>query len=108
MKYELQILDDLVKDRNNSNNEVSIVIENLKKNCFSINSEEGTKLYIRKHQSELNYKKEIDLIHGTSDAILHFLEIVFNNYIDEKLPLSDMGKHKFVLKYIHMEIERER
>ncbi|MEY5047526.1 MAG: hypothetical protein RLZZ175_885 [Bacteroidota bacterium] len=99
LKYELQILDDLIKDNNDSNNEVALVIENLKKNCFQINTEEATKLYIRNHQSELNHKKEIDSIYGKSDAILHFLEIVFNNYLDEKLPISDMGKHKLALKY---------
>jgi hypothetical protein len=99
LKYELQILDDLIKDNNDSNNEVALVIENLKKNCFKINTEEATKLYIRNHQSELNHKKEIDSIYGKSDAILHFLEIVFNNYLDEKLPISDMGKHKLASKY---------
>ncbi len=102
LKYELQILDDLVKDNNDSNKEVALVIENLKKNCFSINTEEGTKLYIRNHQYELNHKKEIDSIYGKSDAILHFLEVVFNNYLDEKLPISDMGKHKLALKYANI------
>jgi len=99
LKYELQILDDLVKDYKESNAEVEAVIENLKKNCFSINSEESTKLYVRKHQYELIHKKEIDLLYGKSDAILHFLEIVFHKYIDENLPISDLGKHKFVTKY---------
>ena len=36
LKYELQILDDLVKDNNDSNNEVALVIENLKKTHISL------------------------------------------------------------------------
>ena len=99
MKYELQLLDDLIKDNFNSNAEELRVIENIKKNCFSIKSEESTKLYVRKHQYELNQKKEIDLINSKSDAVLHFLELVFGQYLDENLPISDIGKHKFVLKY---------
>lgn|GEM_PF-2748279 len=95
MKYHLQPLDELIGNYGEVDNEdVGKIIDQIRQTAYSLHTEEQVRLYIRNHQIALLAKKKHETVSSKCDTILFFLETKFGSFLNETLPISDLGKEK--------------
>lgn len=103
MKYDLNLIDTLISTGGAlETEEVTIIIDQIKQTAFSLRSEQEIKLYIQNHQLALIELKKCDLINGNCDTVLYFIETQFQNFVDDTLGISDLGKSIFFNKYTNI------
>ncbi|MBX9853535.1 MAG: hypothetical protein K2X86_17465 [Cytophagaceae bacterium] len=95
MDYTLQLFDQLIENYvEEESDEVKETIEAIKKTAYRLRTQEEIRLYIQNHQVVLLEQKNFDLLSQKCDKVLYFLETNFHPFVNEMLPISDIGKNK--------------
>lgn len=97
MKYNLYPLDKLIgNDCEEENEEVEIIISEIKETAFSLRTEQEVKLFIQKHQLALVEHKNFDTICEKCDRVLYFMETYFRLFVDNEMTISQIGRDKIL------------
>lgn len=100
MEYNLRLFDQLIENSGEKESEeVKAIIDEIKKTAYTLRTKEEIRLYIQNHQVVLLEQKNFDLLCQKCDRILYFLESNFHQFVNEMLPISDIGKAKIFNRF---------
>lgn len=89
--FSIKFLDEILCDNLEITQELVSFYNEIREAVFKLDTEEKTKTWLQKLQSNLLIQNKNC---GKNDAILHHLETNYCNFLNEDLPISNIGKNK--------------
>lgn len=98
MKYNLSLFDKQIDDGNTEEGIELAIINEIKESAFRQETKEAILVLIRNHQIALNIHKQRESLRLKCDEVQYYLETHFYQYLDDALPVSDIGMSKLITK----------